>query len=98
MFDRNRARLFAVTVILGIFCFGTSSFMCTPDAGAAVYLKNKMDGGNSPGTYEPDPEDRRRPDDHGGPYNEPGSDDDRRGGGNDHGGPYNEPGSDGGPY
>lgn len=55
------------------------------------------DGGNSPGTYEPDPEDRRRGDDHGGPYNEPGSDNDRRGG-DDHGGPYNEPGSDGGPY
>lgn len=58
-----------------------------------------LDGGGSPGTYEPDPDNPRRPDDHGGPYNEPGSDDDRgRGGGNDHGGPYNEPGSDGGPY
>lgn len=56
-----------------------------------------LDGGNSPGTYEPDPDDQRRGDDHGGPYNEPGSDNDR-GRGSDHGGPYNEPGSDSGPY
>lgn len=69
------------------------SFVPTNSSG----ICNLADGGNSPGTYEPDPEDRRRGDDHGGPYNEPGSDDSRRGG-DDHGGPYNEPGSDGGPY
>jgi hypothetical protein len=50
---------------------------------------------------EPDPDNPRRPDDQGGPYNEPGSGNgpdgpDRRP--DDPGGPYNEPGSDGGPF
>lgn len=83
-------RLAAFSVVLAI-CTGAAFAFCAAEAVA-------RDGGNSPGTYEPDPDNQRRPDDHGGPYNEPGSDDDRRGGGNDHGGPYNEPGSDAGPY
>lgn len=69
-------------------------FSSTTMAGAKSMF---LDGGNSPGTYEPDPDDNRRTDP-GGPYNEPGSDDDRRGNGHDHGGPYNEPGSDDRPH
>ncbi len=61
----------------------------------ALKMRN-LDGGRSPGTYEPDPDNQRRHDDEGGPYNEPGSDPQRRH--DDPGGPYNEPGSDGGPY
>lgn len=86
-------RMALYSIIVGLCASGITVFCSTELEAKTLYL----DGGNSPGTYEPDPDDHRRGDDHGGPYNEPGSDD-RRGGGNDHGGPYNEPGSDAGPY